>query len=123
MRGLLTLDESASEDRRRVVGSVQNDLHDRIEELEPGIIDELKLVSDAYDSYQHERTDAPHGKLVSPRLIDFTMLTGTPEDICDQIYALQEIGIKTISMTLFTIIDKKGMMREIGDKIMPNFRN
>ncbi len=99
------------------------DLQERLETASPGIIDEFRVVSEAYDNYEHERTDAPHGKVVTQRIIDALMLTGTPDDICDQVYKLQEIGIRTVSVTLYTIIDKKGMMREIGDKIMPHFRN
>lgn len=100
-----------------------NDLKQRLERIEPGIVDEFKRVHDAYDYYEHERTDAPHGSLVTQRLIDFKMLTGTPDDIAEQINKLAEIGVRTISMTVYTIIDKKAMMREIANKILPMFRN
>ena len=40
------------------------------EKMSPGIIDDFKIVSDAYDNYEHERTDAPHGKKVTQRIID-----------------------------------------------------
>lgn len=100
-----------------------NDLQNRMEKMSPGIINDFKIVSDAYDNYEHERTDAPHGKKVTQRIIDSLMLTGTTEDICDQVSKISETGIKTVSMTLYTIIDKMGMIKEISDKIMPYFRN
>ncbi len=96
-----------------------NDLKER---LGPQILEDIKKAHDAYQYYAHERTDAPHGKAVTQRLIDFFMLTGTPDDICEQIEKMGKIGVKTVSMPLYTIIDKKGMMREIHSKVMTRFR-
>ncbi len=94
-----------------------------MEQVEPGIIDEFKRIYDAWDEYQHEAVNAPHARLATQRVIDFFHLTGPTEDICDRIYDLGKIGVKNISTTVFTIIDKKGMMREVGNTIMPHFRN
>ncbi len=99
------------------------EIGERIERMEPGLIDEIKRVHDNFDHYQQELADAPHAKLVSQRMIDFFMLTGRPEDICEGIQKIGELGVKTVSLTLFGIADEKGMMREIGDKIMTHFRN
>ncbi len=100
-----------------------NELADRLEEVEPGAVDEFKLVYDNFDHYEHEKTDAPHAKLVTQRVIDMTMLTGRPEDIIESIAKIGETGVDTISCVMYTVIDKKGMMREIGNKVMPSFRN
>ena len=91
--------------------------------LDPDVLEDIKKAHAAYDYYEHEKTDAPHGRVVTQSVIDHLMLTGTPDDICDQIYKLQQVGVKTISMTVYTIIDKKGMLKEIGDKIISRFRN
>ena len=99
------------------------DLRDRMEESEPGIVEEIKAVYDAFDPYQHEVTDAPHSLAVTQRVIDTFLLTGTPDDIGEQIEKLHPLGIDNVSTVLFTIIDKKGMMQEIADKVMPYFRN
>lgn len=99
------------------------DLRNRMEETDPGILDEIKAVYDAFDPYQHEVTDAPHSLVVTQRVIDTFLLTGTPEDISEQIERLHPLGVNNISTVLFTIIDKRGMMREIADKVMINFRN
>ena len=89
----------------------------------PGILDELMTIYKTFDPYQHELTDAPQNRLATQRVIDLFLLTGTPEDICEWIYDLGCAGVNNISTVLFTIYDKKGMMREIGDKVMPYFRN
>lgn len=99
------------------------DLRRRIERAEPGIVDEFKRAHDAWDHYQHERTDASHGKAVTQRVNNFVNLTGKPDDICERINRLGQLGVKTVSTVVYTIIDKKGMMREIGDKIIPHFRS
>lgn len=99
------------------------DLRNRMEEVQPGILEEIKAVYEAYDPYQHMVTDAPHAKAVTQRVIDTFLLTGTPEDICEQIDKLPPLGVNNVSTVLFTIIDKRGMMREIGDSIMPFYRN
>ena len=111
-RSLLRRDTPGVEDLRR-----------RLEAVEPGIVAEIKAIYDAFDPYQHEVIDAPHSKAVSQRVIDFFLMTGTPEDICDQIAKLEPLGVSNISTVLYAILDKKGMMREIGNRIMPNFRN
>lgn len=99
------------------------DLRRRLERAEQGIIEEFKLVHDNYDEYRHEMTDCPQAELITQRVTDFFLLTGTAEDICEQIYKLGQLGVKTIQTAVYSLIDQKGMMREIGDKIMPHFRN
>ena len=99
------------------------DLRNRMEEVQPGIVEEIKAVYDAFEPYEHERTDATHSAAVSQRVIDTFMLTGTPDDIGEEIEKLHPLGIDNVSTVLFSIIDKKGMMREISNKVMPYFRN
>ncbi|MEE9198772.1 MAG: LLM class flavin-dependent oxidoreductase [Dehalococcoidia bacterium] len=103
------------------------DLRQRLEGAEPGMVEELmgdsRRAWEAYDEYYHEHIDAPHAKVVSQRLIDFYHLTGPAEGICRRIEELGRLGVNTISTVLFTIIDKKGMMRKVSDEIMPHFRN
>ena len=40
-----------------------------------------------------------------------------------RISILGEMGVKNISTVMFTILDKKGMMRAISEEIMPHFQN
>ena len=103
------------------------DLRRRLERAEPGMVEELMSDSaraaEAYDDYYHEHIDAPHAKLVTQRMIDFYHLTGPADETIQKIEELGKIGVNTISTVLFTIIDKKGMMRRISEEIMPAFRN
>lgn len=104
-----------------------DDLRERLEQADPGLLEgllqDIEQVRDVFDNYMNELTDAPHNELVTQRMIDFNMLTGNAEDICERIHEIGELGINTVSSVLFGIIDKKAMMQEIGNKIMPNFSN
>jgi 5,10-methylenetetrahydromethanopterin reductase len=103
------------------------ELRDRLDRVEPGLVEELMAGSvraaNAYDPYYHEHVDAPHAKLVTQRMIDFFHLTGPTAEIRARIEELGRLGVTTVSTVLFTIIDKKGMMRRINSEIMPHFRN
>ena len=56
-------------------------------------------------------------------MIDLVHLTGREEDIVEGLEKLYEAGVRTVAPGSYTIIDKKGLLREIGSKIMPHFRN
>lgn len=102
------------------------DLRRRLEKAEPGIVEELvrdsRKFSDALNHRFGEQLDAPHTRVVTRRLIDFFHFSGKEEDICEAISQLGELGVKTISMTVYTVIDKKGMIKEVGSKIIPRFQ-
>jgi 5,10-methylenetetrahydromethanopterin reductase len=105
------------------------------EKEQPGLLDEISKVKQAmakeakkYNSPLgfnpwFETIDAPWAPLVTQRMIDNIHLVGKPEDICEGIDRYAQVGIKTIAASLYSIIDKKDMLKEIGEKVMPNFRN
>lgn len=97
-------------------------LRQRLDQAHPGIIDEFKAIYDAYDPYWTERIGGPQTKFVTQRVIDFFLATGTPEDICGQISALQDIGIDGISSVLFSIQKDLEMMERLSAEVMPQFQ-
>lgn len=110
-------------------------IRQQAEKEQPGLLEEVararKAVSE--EASRHggpsgfnpwfEKIDAPWSHLVTQRMIDNVHLVGRPEDICEGIERYAKVGVKTIATSLYTIIDKEGMLKEIGDKVMPNFRN
>ena len=98
-----------------------------LERTEPGIIDEMRRIHNAYRHYEHERRGASHSQAVTQRVIDFFNLTGNSEDVCDGISRFQELRttrgarISTLGLAMYTIDDQIGMMREIGSQIVPMF--
>lgn len=99
------------------------DLRQRLERADPGLLDEMlrvrNQVIELWDDHQHERTDARHARPVTQRLIDYFSLVGPAEEVCERIYGLQQLGIKGVLALMYTFVDRKGMIREIGDRVIP----
>ncbi len=142
VRGMIYVTDSKEQAYREVSGYANNaarglysqlgqenlnpdfaDLRQRLEHDYPGLLEECGRVHAAWDEYQIETVDTPSAKEVTQRIIDGTQLCGTPEEICEKIERLGKLGVPTIGTVTYSIFDKKGMMREIGDRIMPHFRN
>lgn len=97
------------------------ELRHKLEEDEPGILEEFKAVADAYEPYAHEAKGAAHGKHATQRVVDFYHLVGTADEIVERIHELRDCGVTTISCVLYTLNDKIGMMKKISEQIMPRF--
>jgi len=96
---------------------------EELKELLPGsIVDEIDTLGRTYDWYQHEQKKAIHGATLSDELIDSFVMAGPPSKIIEQIQSLKESGIDRISMTLYTIDDKKRAMRRFVEDIWPHVR-
>ena len=99
-----------------------NDLCERLEKHHPGLLEEFRMIFDNYDPYWTERIGGPQTKFVTQRVIDFFLANGSSEDICEQIAALEPVGVTGISSVLFSIEKDFEMMQRIADEIMVNFR-
>ncbi len=97
-------------------------LRSLINMVEPGLIDEMRHIYESWDPYQHEMRNASINRLVSQRLIDFFFLTGQVDDICARIVELGQLGVRNISIVTFTVNDKKGLLKAVGEKIIPRFQ-
>ena len=95
----------------------------RMEKEAPGLIDECRRVDDAWTPRWNEHRDAPAAKLITKLTTGLYHMVGKPEDICEKIHRIGQLGIKTIATVTYPVGDKKGMMREIGEKVMIHFRN
>jgi 5,10-methylenetetrahydromethanopterin reductase len=99
------------------------ELRNKLQADEPGIIEEFKAVADAYEPYAHEAKNARHGKFATQRVVDFYHLVGTADSIVERIHTLRDCGVTNISCVLYTLHDKIGMMRRISQEIMPRVRD
>ncbi len=114
--GLPSLDmEDPDPDTRRLLRN--------LEEREPGILAEIRAAKKAWLPKYHEHSDGPHARLATRRMIDLVHLTGSVDEILERLSKLYDAGVRTVAPGTYTIVDKKGLLREIGDKIMPHFRN
>ena len=95
----------------------------RMEKKAPGLIDECQRVADAWAPEWNEHRDAPAAKLVTKLTTGLYHMVGKPDDICEKIDRVGRLGIKTVATVTYPLGDKKGMLREIGEKVMSHFRN
>jgi len=107
--------EDPDPDVRRLLGQLEN--------REPGILAEIRKARELWQPKYHEHSDGPHALVATQRMIDLVHLTGHVDDILEGLYKLYQVGVRTVAPGTYSIIDKKGLIREIGDKIMPHFRN
>jgi 5,10-methylenetetrahydromethanopterin reductase len=104
---------------------------ERLDREQPGIVDDMKQFfagaqahsrQDGYNPW-FEKIDAPYAHLMSMRQIECIHIVGSVEEICEKIHALGEVGVTTIATANYTIIDKKRMITDVGEQIMPHFRS
>ena len=95
----------------------------RMEKEAPGLIDECRRVDEAWTPRWNEHRDAPAAKLVTKLTTGLYHMVGRPEAICEKISRVGQLGIGTIATVTYPVSDKKGMLREIRDKVMVHFRN
>ena len=92
---------------------------------EPGSVDHLiadsRRFDAAFDMRYAELIGAPHADAVSWRLINFWHLAGSADSICARIDALEAAGVSTVSMTIYTITDTLGMIRQVGEQIISHY--
>ncbi len=108
--------------RLQLRGPEIEDLRRRLERAHPGLIDECRRVADVWTPDQHERVDTPASRAVTPRIVEVQHLVGTPDAIAQKLRGLAELGIRTVATVTYTITDKQGMLREVGDTIVSRFR-
>ena len=97
-------------------------LRDALETHEPGSVNALtgdsKRYAEAFDPRYAELLGAPHAAAVSWRLIDFWHLCASAEQILERVEELRTIGVKTVSMTVYTLADTLATIRTVGEKII-----
>lgn len=104
---------------------------ERLEREQPGIVEEMEQFFAQVQAHNHdnganpwfEKLDAPYAHLMTMRQIECIHLVGDIDEICEKIRVLGEAGVTTVATANYTIIDKKRMITDLGEKIMPHFRS
>jgi len=94
------------------------DLAKRIDAAHPGVLDELKAVYDHWDPYWTERIGGPQTKVLTQRVVDFFLASGTPDDVREQIAAVEEIGITGVSVVTYSVRDLSTMIGRLSDELI-----
>ena len=112
------------------IAAVAN-VFERLEREQPGIVVEMEQFFAQVQAHNHvngsnpwfEKLDAPYAHLMTMRQIECIHMVGDVDEICGKIRVLGEAGVTTVATANYTIIDKKRMITDLGEKIMPHFRN
>ncbi|MEA2365536.1 MAG: hypothetical protein QOI32_1048, partial [Thermoleophilaceae bacterium] len=83
-----------------------------------GLLSELQAIYDAWDPYWTERIGGPQTRAVTQRVVDFFLASGTPDDVREQIAAVEEIGITGVSIVTYSVRDLDEMMNRISDELI-----
>jgi 5,10-methylenetetrahydromethanopterin reductase len=89
-----------------------------IDEAHPGLLAELEAIYDAWDPYWTERIGGPQTRAVTQRMVDFFSASGTPDDVREQLAALEEIGITGVSIVTYSVRDLDEMITRISDELI-----
>ena len=94
--------------------------------VEPGrsekLIADSRRFDELFEIEQAEQIGAPHSQSVSWRLIDLWHLYGTPDEIVSRIDDLAAVGVRTISITIYTILDTLRLIDDVGEKVISRYR-
>lgn len=94
------------------------DLAKRIDAVHPGLLDELRVVYDHWDPYWTKRIGGLHGKLMTQRVIDFFVASGTPDEVREQLAAMGEVGIAGVSVVTHAVRDPSAMIGRLSDELI-----
>jgi 5,10-methylenetetrahydromethanopterin reductase len=106
----------------RQSGPEIEDLRQRVEQAHPGLIEDCRRVFEAWSPDQHERVDTPASRAVTRRIIETQHLVGTQDQIGEKLAGLGQLGIRTFATVTYTLLDKEGMVRRIGERIISRLR-
>jgi alkanesulfonate monooxygenase SsuD/methylene tetrahydromethanopterin reductase-like flavin-dependent oxidoreductase (luciferase family) len=94
------------------------DLANQIEAAQPGLLDEFKAVYDNWDPYWTERIGGPQTKVMTQRGVDFFLASGTPEDVREQLAAVDEVGITGASIVTYSVRNLEQMINRLSDELI-----
>jgi alkanesulfonate monooxygenase SsuD/methylene tetrahydromethanopterin reductase-like flavin-dependent oxidoreductase (luciferase family) len=102
--------------RRETPDTVE--LANKIDQVHPGLLDEFKAIYDAWDPYWTERIGGPQTKAVTQRTVDFFLASGTPDDVREQLAAVDEVGTTGVSIVTYSVREPREMMSRISEELI-----
>src|SRR5262249_6309426 len=104
-------------------GPEADELRRLFEQHHPGMIDEFRQIWENRDVYKVEAIGGRQDDFTTQRVIDYFLLTGTVDDICERISQLEALGgVTGISTVQFAIINQTDQVKQIASDIIPKFR-
>jgi 5,10-methylenetetrahydromethanopterin reductase len=106
--------------RGRVASALRHPLPVRLGEEDEAVV---RRVREAYDPFEHATAGSRHRTLVPDRLVDLFALAGAPEDVREQVRALQ--AVKGLGRVIIlpqvpdrAFVDREEILRLFADEVM-----
>ena len=90
------------------------------DELPGRVVEAVDKLGREYDWYEHERRGAIHAAELDDDVLENWVMYGPAPRIIEQIRQMRELGVDGLSMTLYTIKDKKVAMQRFADEVLPH---
>jgi alkanesulfonate monooxygenase SsuD/methylene tetrahydromethanopterin reductase-like flavin-dependent oxidoreductase (luciferase family) len=90
----------------------------QIDEAHPGLLAELEAVYDNWDPYWTERIGGPQTKVLTQRVVDFFLASGTPDDVREQLAAVDQVGITGASIVTYSVRNLHEMIGRLSDELI-----
>jgi 5,10-methylenetetrahydromethanopterin reductase len=88
------------------------------EELPDDLAEDLRLMKERYDYYEHASIAAGHADLVTDRIVDGISISGTPEEVVPRFRELIDLGIDGFVIPI-TGTDPRLSMRVLAERVIP----
>ncbi len=137
-RGMIYVTDTVGQAKREVSGYAVNsakvlsrllrqksapieDLRKRMIKAHPKLIEECEQSFNKWRPEQHEKIDTQAALAITQNILDVQHLVGRPDDICEKLEIIRNLGIDTFATVTYTIFDKIGIIQLIGEDIISKF--
>lgn len=80
-------------------------------------LDDIRVMKEQYDYYEHGSASARHSALVTDKIIDAVAVAGTPEEVVSRFRAIIELGVDGFVLPI-TSPDPKETLRMLAENII-----
>lgn len=80
--------------------------------------DELRLMKEKYDYYEHGNSQARHAELITDRILDAVAIAGTPEEAVPRFQELVDLGVNNFVLPVTTEAPQE-MIRLLAEQVIP----
>ena len=88
------------------------------EDLPQDVAEEIRLMKERYDYYEHASSSAAHRELVTDRMLDAIAVAGTPEEAVERFRELVALGVDGFVLPM-TGPDPAATMRVLAENVLP----
>jgi 5,10-methylenetetrahydromethanopterin reductase len=85
--------------------------------IPPDVLDDIRLMKEQYDYYEHGSATAQHRALVTDRVLDTVAVAGAPDEVAARFRALIELGVDGFVLPI-TSADPRETLRILAEDVI-----